>query len=899
MVWRIDRFELIYYNARHKRWQYFAEDPLVGFRQESQRHRGESPHRRQIRRFLYMVRQTVSKLVSFRASEFAMRQSSREETQRIRVGLPSFPKWKKSWDEYIAYLEASAVSEGVSEHDKTSLKTLKNDLSISKKGKGFTELTRAGAIALLSLLPILEEWDTWGCFLRARKRATGNATRRMGFPRNSRNHVSWFQPFYIAELSYDVEGQVRCRSKSILNSTVEIEAACTDLASSNALRSQDFSPRGDFFDYCKEPRSTKRNDELYLYRCYAHFVDTLIKELSEPSRHRRQRKRSIKRRYFYIAYPIQNAGRLHFLQIALTTTNSAVNLKTLWEQWAPMHKLFWTPQCRSVLEAELERIALSAFQYGASTMVRERQSDERQSDEIDDAFLRGVLAENIYHLFPIRTLKANGKTWHYTRYVFDKERRVGIPECVLGYEWGPHSTKRLSLAGTNRKNLIGFALPSLFEGKTPKIGRFELQEPLTKQRVLQTIEQQMDYLNDLKSTIRAESDIAREDRSRANWIVSMQIDTLEEAVKDAIRSGDISAVLRSQVDVKKLGLKEPHRTPEEFEHRPHDLERYLFQENAGRSREDYVDRIQQPLDPSILELAGMFFDTSLVKLATHRRFTPELFFSGTIQQALTEVTSGSVFRVQQVLGKRMRGVGFDDFANRLEKSFQEFADAMSSKGTLDELKGIAIDRGLSLGQLRADWREEYLKVCGQEQWGLDIFFKPEYWLRDWLACYENEFQTRVKRTIKRELSIDDIVITRKLHKAIMPIPLLHSGSRPVVLDVQHVALPYVIHDSSKLEATANIFLEWNDKCEACARLYVRQPQDHIKLRRSIPAPWADAAAPPKLFDVERRSDNSEIFADIFQKLESVHSHDQGSLILEFRSWAVDEKGEHVATAGAL
>ena len=58
-VWRIDRFDLIFYNARHKRWQFFAEDPTATATASGLRIREEGLHRFQIRSLLGTFRNAV------------------------------------------------------------------------------------------------------------------------------------------------------------------------------------------------------------------------------------------------------------------------------------------------------------------------------------------------------------------------------------------------------------------------------------------------------------------------------------------------------------------------------------------------------------------------------------------------------------------------------------------------------------------------------------------------------------------------------------------------------------------------------------------------------------------------------------------------------------------------
>src|SRR5437762_2634820 len=126
--WRIGRFDLIFYNARHKRWQFFAEDPvLTDLRPRTP---GEGLHRYQIRSLLATFRNAVQSAVSSaKQNVFAIRSYDRSSSEEIALQPPDFPEWHDDFPEwhdaykatYLDYLISTAWHDGVPDEHRREL----------------------------------------------------------------------------------------------------------------------------------------------------------------------------------------------------------------------------------------------------------------------------------------------------------------------------------------------------------------------------------------------------------------------------------------------------------------------------------------------------------------------------------------------------------------------------------------------------------------------------------------------------------------------------------------------------------------------------------------------------------------------------------------------------------
>jgi hypothetical protein len=368
-VWQIDRFELVFYNPRHRRWQYFVEDPLVPTSDQAS---DESLHRRQIRSLLKTFHEVLERLLKEPQSSFRLRQPSDNGEKPVIIPSPRFEDSAVCWPVYLDYLLTTAASEGLPKRDGDNMRDfVKNSDAYPEADQ---PIQRTTALAILSLLPILEHWDTWGCLLRAYKRSYRDQESAFppALPQN------WSTPIYLVDLEFpdDTATSGLFESRRILGYPVAIQgAACNhDLQGSRIIqtRSSDFFGSG----YCHIP---VQGPELQLYRCYANLVDPIQKQLAG----------SLPKRQFVAVYPIPTEGRVHFLQLAFSTVNTVnTSMADLWQQWLPTHTQIWTPQMRSMLRSQLQRVQILAFQTEARAELTKAFLN---SIPIDDKTLKATI----------------------------------------------------------------------------------------------------------------------------------------------------------------------------------------------------------------------------------------------------------------------------------------------------------------------------------------------------------------------------------------------------------------------------------------------------------------------------------------------------------------------------
>jgi hypothetical protein len=844
-AWRIDRFELIYYNARHKRWQYFAEDPLIAFNDASNHRPGESPHRRQIRRFLCMVRETIETLTGT-TSSFEIRTRTDLPNMSITIGRPTFDGWKPGWDAYVNYLSDTAkFGDGIADQDATTLTACWNSLKLA--GVGSFDLTRQSALTLLSLLPIREDWDTWGCLLNARKAAIGENPSDCHFPPHCAT-ADWFKPFYVAAIDYGARGHDGV-STEVLKKTVRLEAGCFDLAHPN--HPWKVSPPADFFEYCKIPRSNESDDEKYIYLCYSHFVDSLITGLSgevvNPDTY------SDPQRVFFLAYPVVAAGRLHFVQMALTAKNPELSVQTLWDAWKPLHQHLWTAQTSTALEAEMERIALSAFQFAAGNDMRRKR---QRGTPLNTPALWSVLAEHLYHLFPIRTFNQQ-KHWYYDPYVFDAKVGVGVPGCVLGYRWAPHEEEPTHFAGTAVENLIDFGIPGAFGGQIPRIGQNGLQDCLSRHRAVQSIEQQMDYLRDLQLTIDQETELEVADCQRASAVVADFVHAFTdedlELLESATTAGDIEHLL-NKTHPATLTAPLPITVPRSYSGAASAgiLRRYLCQAYPTSPPDEYVNHLRRDARPTLLEDLSILLDTSLVKAYTHIGSVSRNF-RGTLLQAQAAVRPGGfLYRCYERCRLRLQALELkadeDPISDLLEQAWLDCTAHLHSILDLNDIEapreGRPTRRRL-LSELRqGTLKEIYFPLIDPEGfWAFDVFLPWKYWLTPWLE----EFKQQAN---KLHLAVTEDTVAITTHTTGRQSRFHHPGTSPVKHCHKYIWLPYCVK-SGDFGPEAKIFEAWPAAARECAGLFlVSRDADKLVIRE-----YRADRCPPVLDSVTDRVDS--------------------------------------------
>lgn len=789
-VWRIERFELIFYNARHRRWQYFIEDPgqsaTAGARSPSE----ASVHRQQMPRLLSTLRRVISDAVSTEAS---IQIPPLGHSPTIVIKQPDFKDWSHRKNAYLDYLLYTATSEGLDDDVMMALSTLTAKL---KSGESVIPVEGHVAHALLSLLPIKEEWDTWGCFVRARQ---GNET--SGLP-PTQPGTRWFQPFYLAELTYNKNStNPHATSVRLLGEEVTLQAGCRDLSRPSDM---EFVVQRDFYDYCHRPDAgTKHDDdELFLYRCYGHFVDTLIKALLTPASTGGDTAAE-SRRIFVIAYPVQVAGRLHFFQVALTTADRTVSLKTLSETWVRINAAFWVPECVSMLESALERVSLSAFQLAVEEQLRRYSLEQLKKS---DRLLKTAVASQIFHVLPIRSLRVGEDQWRYTTYY---GRTLPSPiNAILGRRW-ELSSGSLKPYDTD----VEFEIPSQgISGRLAAFGDHRLHGTVMKGHAVHVIEQQLAYFSkNLKNRI----DEEESDRHRAESILRRHIDALSTDALGEVADGKRD-ILDTTINVGSLDVPEPFRCPPTFfAERATLVRRYLAQVHPDLDEDARFAEYQQMASPRPPELATRLLDSSLVKIATHDVERIDQYFTGTIDEARAAVSAGGFLRrTYDSLYQALSECGAAADAKELNEAWVEFASIVSGKTTLESLKNAASESKIATLK-NTTWGPSILRLGVQWQ---RIQRLPWTWLSAWLDTYKaSAAGPRRSLTGPPDVCNSEAVVSGTLPKP-------HAGSKRVQLKNVGLWLPYNIISRPTFEDGSHVLDAWfTEKCDRWAQLALVYP----------------------------------------------------------------------------
>jgi hypothetical protein len=572
--WQIDRFDLIYYNPRHKRWQFFAEDPASN--EDTPRDPHEGLHRYLIRALLNTFRNAVAETVGI-AGEFRLASpASSGPNSDLTLEHPKSPVWDKYKDVFLDYLVSTAWYDGVPDPHRQSLQKWFKNSDI--------RMSRAEGLTFLSLLPILEDWDTWGCFIRARK-GKRNATET--FPPSCAK--DWAEPFYIADLDFSDTRNRRALSKRLLGYPVQIEGLCLNLA--EPIPSVHRAPKADFFDarFCRTPAG----EEQTTYSLYAALVDEIMKKLTAEEGPLRQ---------FIVAYPVAAAGRLHFLQIALRHSGHGHScVDCLWNSWQRAHRSLWTPEFRDFLQEEMHRITTAAFQGEVYAQLAGSIKDHGENPDADAC--QAELCAHLYHLFPVDSVWQESVRRRYEKYMFPDSGES--TRLLVGSRWTSKHHSRVP----NRRDHIKIDGIRIKPADTP---RDRIAKLAREHRIRQAIRQEQHFLAWLPNGLEAAKDAAANDRSSAYAIV------MEWAKKNSPQAVHSTEVLDTPIAT---NLVQPTgREPYFARNSPNSLRRYLaeaFPLRTVPTDKLLLDALKSIMQPSILLQLSDLFDTGPAKIMSH------------------------------------------------------------------------------------------------------------------------------------------------------------------------------------------------------------------------------------------------------------------------------------------
>lgn len=769
-VWRIDRFDLIFYNARHKRWQFFAEDPAgadVGIQTE-----GEGLHRYQIRSLLSKFREAVQSVFlqpGLKPDVFELREYARESrASHIDLTEPTFAEWSKYKQLYLECLIQTGWYDGVPKPHRLELQAWFKDPKAL--------VSREAALTFLSLLPILEDWDTWGCFVRAKNhpdRSTASS-----FPPAA---GEWSEPFYMVELDFrnpEVNGVDKRRSEELLGYRVILEGVCLDLTETQSAPQR--IGRADFFDdrYCKYPEG----DELTPYRCYAALVDQIMRKLAGAAPEQRQ---------FVVAYPVAIGGRLHFLQVALSpghVDHSCVD--ALWNDWQPIHRRLWVPSFKAFLQEEIYRITTCAFQSEVYDALSIEFSERHMKSEEKAKRCQDALWEHVYHLFPVKAVSNAGKRLAYMPLRLPKTQAGKAKEAQirLGSEW---------------RELWDTETPERLEERIGTIevdqARLDIPHPaqdgfhrlIEEHRIGQSILEQKRFLERLhEGLLKAEKDAAK-DRERCFRVaVAYGKRLLADGNHRILNPGepDLDQLLGEEIDMTMLGsdLNAPEgREPLAFFTKPRSFGRYLAQAFPGNPA-DQLMSLKRILRPSLVQQLSEYFETGPVKVLTHLK--PDLtqlreYWGGSLELFNasfldpTQYFPGLAADIDRRLG---------EVCTASQKTFTEYHDDVVAfwrtvRVLLDTDEDLA---RCAFKEALATRRQELLFQAPTHPGNRWFLLDPEKLIKHFVTVYQRKNSDPM-----------GLIASMTIERDIPASPYL--GKAPVYAVEHYWPFPYTIHDLAK------------------------------------------------------------------------------------------------------
>jgi hypothetical protein len=876
-LWQVDRFELIFYNPRNKRWQYFAEDPATreDRDQNSDRSR-ESLHRREIRDLLRTVRNTFRFFLQESSLFTLCELRDADLTGEIKVEPPPASLVAGDrWLSYLRYLRKTAEDEGVSSHH---FSTLESWIANPTETQNFS---LSEALTVLSFLPIMEDWDTWGCFIRAQ---TGRVDPHVeGFPPASA--VDWSEPFSIVELQYSEHDAASCGNdcsqKDFLKKHVQIEGLCQDISDPSARVHH--VRKADFFDrsYCKLPG----DEEKSLYQCYAHLIDPLFAAPSDYA-HRRQ---------FVIAYPILSGGRLHFLQVITSADiDLDVSVCSLWIDWAPIHQAFWTTDNRSFLQDELLRISTSAFQNEAYHDLKDSISAKP-----DGSDLFHCLLQHIYHLLPIVSATFGETVYSYKKPKWQDPSDLLGEGLYVGSEWIRSGLNSEEGEGkTISPNVLAVPIFGALNLNLKRNSNDRQISALTKQhRAIQVVEQQMQYLTNLQNALYDERRRKEKDREMCAMVVyghirKMMPETLALIGESAGRLPD--RVLRQEVEDPVVYVGE-HFIPADYlkADRRRQFGRYLQQAYPNQSRDNILANVKSLSEPSLLLLLSEYFETGLAKLKTHSYADDKLIKCSRDEamqhcNELYQKASERLTKLQRKIDESQLEATIRPHgsSNPLRTSFDRFHEKLSAglkKKVSSELSNSRKELEMTQLHLGQDWPVIIqAEDLDKKRLHPRIFgICPCCLLKPFIEKYKEEIGQKPEYRGRGEFTR---VI--RLHKKARYWSPYHGAQQfPTYLVTHQLFLPYAIENEEEWSEKSELLNCWSRIGEPVGSLY------------TYSAPSLGEGGIAKLLlthPIEGRA-NRELLCvpSVVERFRIVESGAPASyLILEFQHWWMDEAPNH-------
>jgi hypothetical protein len=796
-LWRVDRFELIFYNPRYRRWQYFAEPPDALPNPDNLRRQSkESLHRREIGHFLHTMRELFTSLVQ-KAPSFTLNDYKHDGTIEVVAPAPTRVPDDK-WVSYLRYLRQIAGDEGIPAN---LISLLDNWIA----EPGYQSLSTVEALTVLSLLPIMEDWDTWGCILR--RQADGVSSRPDSFPPPPA--AQWSEPFSIVELRYSMHDSGSCSSpctqKDFLKDHVQIEGICVDLADPSGVPHH--VEQADFFDqrYCKQPDK----DERSLYQCYAHVIDPIFAASADEDR-----------RQFVIAYPIPLGGRLHFLQVIVSSQQDFdTSISALWNDWQPIQQAFWTSEVRTFLQDELLRILTSAFQNEAYHALSQNMEQS----------LSTCLLRHIYHLLPVEAgALEEGEGYSYRRCPWIDKSNPTMEWPYVGFEWARDGNLSILDGERCEIDLPGEKLALLLQ-------RRPVDQTVSRitgnHRAIAIVEQQMQYLENLKQALHDETVRKERDRQKSAMVVCGFLrEQCSQTMVEAIHSSVFQVpefILKTVISCPIVEVGEEFMPPHLYGGK-NTLGRYVNQAFPDKTSEQLLLDVQQLTEPSLTLRLSEYFETGLVKLKTHshpesRIIACTLGEAQRCTQKLKDEISTCLARLENQLQAssnltarlRMPNHSSNDFKEEFDK-FHQILMEKSSLSTYDtglsERRAAFRIREFSFGNQHINFNISDKKDEPFKKHGRLFGFCP--------CCLLSDFTDRYEADPYGRASVGTFKHMRRLKEDYLYGSAYHNGDQyPTRLVEQLFFLPYVFQDETEWVNSSELVNVWEATGAWVASLY--------------------------------------------------------------------------------
>jgi hypothetical protein len=517
--WDIYRFELVYFDARCKCWQYFQENP------QTLKDDGQEPHRRQVQQILDAVRKSFSGYAE--STDFKIVPAwndggcVRFKSDPMLHGIAS-----KAWSVLLDRVVERARTDGIARQHRDEILGLLTDLQFLRysdpqwlhSGKVEKVLSAPAAIDLLSLLVTPASWGLPGCWYDT-WRAIRDEHQR--FPPTELSSALWREPYYLTRLIYGPPLQPKTASADLFGYNLQMEARTRDLSDEDMEQIR--IPTADYFaeGRCYKPREPQ---ERAAYILYSYFFDNVLKQLSRTAN---DSQNAESRTVISVAYPIVVPGWTHFLHAYVRPRLATFeDVERLCVSWQPLEARLLRGDLRLFLSEAVQRFTITLFQKDlAESLVRENRS-------ITDDDIYRALAEHGGALFPLESITVDsGKTYSYVSsglsYKQWQESEAQSPAAVVGAKSRGTIHPRTDSRGLSVLDRLT-VIPDSIRGRNPRTATND-------GRIVQLFEQQMAYARTIQGTFEHQQTMASRRRAQSNRHLQIHLEHLSWAQAQDLR----------------------------------------------------------------------------------------------------------------------------------------------------------------------------------------------------------------------------------------------------------------------------------------------------------------------------------------------------------------------------